>query len=145
MNLDINVAHEATDELVAGLNHLLPQVSSTAQPLTEAAVAAIVRSDATTLFVARADGLIVGTLALVVFTIPTGVRAWIEDVVVDADMRGRGVGVALTQAAMAEAKARGARTIDLTSRPSRTAAHELYQKLGFVVRETNVYRYSLGN
>ena len=35
----------------------------------------------------------------------------------------------------------GAKTIDLTSRPSREAANRLYQRLGFEMRETNVYRY----
>ena len=80
-------------------------------------------------------------LTLVVFRIPTGVRAWIEDVVVDAAVRGRGVGEALSQAALTRAAAAGARTVDLTSRPSREAANRLYRRLGFVPRETNLYRY----
>jgi ribosomal protein S18 acetylase RimI-like enzyme len=80
-------------------------------------------------------------LTLVVFRIPTGVRAWIEDVVVDQDARGRGVGAALNQAAIRLAGEHGARTVDLTSRPSREAANRLYSRLGFVPRETNVYRF----
>jgi ribosomal protein S18 acetylase RimI-like enzyme len=87
-------------------------------------------------------GPIVGTLTLVVFRIPTGVRAWIEDVVVDEGARGRGVGQALTRAAIDRAAQAGARTVDLTSRPAREAANRLYQGLGFQARATNVYRYS---
>ena len=77
------------------------------------------------------------------FPIPTGTRAWIEDVVVDEAARGSGVGAALNQAALDHARARGAKTVDLTSRPSREAANRLYQRLGFEPRETNVYRYEL--
>ncbi len=97
----------------------------------------------TTVFVARSDdGVVVGTLTLVVFRIPTGLRAWIEDVVVDEGARG-GVGTALTQAALARAEELGCKTVELTSRPSREAANHLYLKLGFEIRDTNVYRFSL--
>jgi ribosomal protein S18 acetylase RimI-like enzyme len=103
----------------------------------------IVRSPATILLVARHDARqIVGSLTLVVFTAPTGPRAWIEDVVVRSSVRGRGVGAALVHAALARAAAAGSRTVDLTSRPSREAANRLYVRLGFVQRETNVYRYA---
>ena len=95
------------------------------------------------LFAARVDSRVVGLLTLVVFRIPTAVRAWIEDVVVDESARGKGVGEALNRAALDEARRRGAKTVDLTSRPSRAAANRLYQRIGFVARETNVYRYDL--
>jgi ribosomal protein S18 acetylase RimI-like enzyme len=85
----------------------------------------------------------VGTLTLIVFRIPTGVRAWIEDVVVDTDRRGMGIGEALTVEALRIAGARGARTVELTSRPDKEAANRLYRRLGFVARETNVYRYTV--
>jgi ribosomal protein S18 acetylase RimI-like enzyme len=85
----------------------------------------------------------VGSLTLAVFRIPTGLRAWIEDVVVDESARGQGVGEALNRAALDRAAALGAVTVDLTSRPSRAAANRLYQRLGFEPRETNVYRYDL--
>jgi ribosomal protein S18 acetylase RimI-like enzyme len=93
------------------------------------------------MLVARVDNQIVGLLTLAVFRIPTAVRAWIEDVVVDSSARGHGVGEALNTAAIAEAKRRGAKTVDLTSRPSREAANRLYQRIGFVARDTNVYRF----
>ena len=92
------------------------------------------------MLVARLDGEIVGTLTLVMFPIPTGTRAWIEDVVVDDATRGRGVGAALTQEAVRLARANGARTVDLTSRPARAAANRLYERLGFHLRDSNVYR-----
>ena len=100
------------------------------------------RSPACHLLLARdAGGAVVGMLTLAVFRIPTGLRAWIEDVVVDEAARGQGVGAALTQVAIEIATRRGARTVDLSSRPSREAANRLYQRLGFVQRETNVYRF----
>jgi ribosomal protein S18 acetylase RimI-like enzyme len=105
----------------------------------------IVDAAATTVLVARDgrdNGRIVGLLTLVVFRIPTGVRAWIEDVVVDESVRGRGVGEALSQEAIRQAVGLGARTVELTSRPSREAANRLYQRLGFARRDSNVYRYT---
>ena len=143
MSLRVDIADQVTDELLAGLNHLLPQLSSTAAPLTFDDLEGVVNSPTGQLFVARVDNVIVGTLTLVVFTIPTGVRAWIEDVVVDAEARGKGIGEALSFAAIDEARRLGVRSIDLTSRPSREVANTLYQKLGFELRNTNVYRLSL--
>ena len=92
--------------------------------------------------VGERDGAIVGMLTLVTFRLPTGVRAWIEDVVVYTVSRVRGVGEALTQSAIELAADRGAQTVDLTSRPSREAANRLYRRMGFEQRETNVYRFS---
>jgi ribosomal protein S18 acetylase RimI-like enzyme len=134
----------ADPELVAAVTALLPQLSSSAPPPTFAELDEIATSPATSFFVARnADGRIVGALTLVHFRLPTGVRAWIEDVVVDQAERGGGIGSALVNAAVEVARQVGARTVDLTSRPHREAANRLYRRLGFVRRDTNVYRYSL--
>lgn len=143
MNVTVEVAHRATDELLQGINHLLPQLSSSAPPLALSDLERLIEADAVTLLVATSDGSLVGTLTLVEFPIPTGVRTWIEDVIVDDRARGLGVGSALTIAALDLARSRGARTVDLTSRPSREAANALYQRLGFERRETNVYRFQL--
>ncbi len=132
------------DDLVAAMARLIPQLSRSSPPPDAAALAAIVSSDACHLLLARDDdGTILGSMTLVVFPIPTGVRAWIEDVVVDAEARGRGVGEALNRSALDLARSLGARTVDLTSRPSREAANRLYRRIGFEPRDTNVYRYDL--
>ena len=147
--LQVTEAVEVTDELVNAMARLVPQLSSSSAPPERDELAEMIAAPTTMVLVARlaADGEsvgdIVGTLTLVVFRIPTAIRAWIEDVVVDESARGRGVADALTAAALDRAKAAGARTVDLTSRPSREAANRLYQRLGFVARETNVYRYEL--
>jgi ribosomal protein S18 acetylase RimI-like enzyme len=143
MNIRVDIVEASSDDLVRGLNHLLPQLSTTAPPLTSAQVEELIQSDASIIFVARDGENIVGSLTLVVFPIPTGVRAWIEDVVVDGSARGAGVGEALTLAAIDEARRRNVRSIDLTTRPSREAANRLYARLGFKRRETNVYRFFL--
>lgn len=143
MAVVVEKAEKVTDEIVTAFELLIPQLSSSNPPPTWAALEEIVQSPATDLFLARVDGRIVGSLTLATFRIPTGLRAWIEDVVVDDAARGHGVGAALNQAALEEARQRGAVTVDLTSRPSREAANKLYKKLGFVERETNVYRYTL--
>lgn len=141
----VEVCSEVTDELVEAMARLIPQLSSSSPPPDAAALGAIVASDASHLLLAHdddADGAILGSMTLVVFPIPTGIRAWIEDVVVDGEARGKGVGAVLNTEALALAASLGARTVDLTSRPSREAANRLYQRLGFVLRETNVYRHS---
>jgi ribosomal protein S18 acetylase RimI-like enzyme len=133
----------ATAEVLAACHRLIPQLSSSSSPNTMDDLEEIIRGNSTVLFAARIDGVIVGLLTLATFRIPTGVRAWIEDVVVDDLARGKGVGEALNRAALVEARLRGAKTVDLTSRPSREAANRLYQRIGFVRRDTNVYRYEL--
>jgi ribosomal protein S18 acetylase RimI-like enzyme len=136
---------EVTDEIVEAFGRLLPQLSRSAPPLDRAAITTVVTgSPGSTVLVARGEGgRITGMLTLVMFRIPTGLRAIIEDVVTDDAARGQGVGTALTNEAIAIARAAGVRTIDLTSRPSRVAAGRLYEKLGFQVRDTRVYRYAI--
>jgi ribosomal protein S18 acetylase RimI-like enzyme len=135
----IEVAERATQQVLDGLNRILPQLSSSAPPLTLEQLDEICVND--TVFLARDGDVIVGSLTLVIFRLPTGLRAWIEDVVVDEAARGKGVGEKLNKAAIKATFDSGARTLDLTSRPSREAANRLYQKLGFKARETNVYRF----
>lgn len=162
--IHVYAASEVTEDLVRAVHRLLPQLSTSAPALNDAEIEEIVSSPATTLLVARDDeveiegedvrgqaaageasqGPIVGMLTLVVFRIPTGVRAWIEDVVVDSAAGRRGAGEALTRAALDAAGELGAQTVDLTSRPSREVANRLYRKVGFEARATNVYRFKLG-
>lgn len=143
MSILIEEATAVTPELVAAFRLLTPQLSRSAPAPGGHELAEMVRSPATVLLMARdAEKGLIGSLTLVLFRIPTGVRAWIEDVVVDNDSRGRGVAEILCREALNRASAAGARTVDLTSRPSREAANRLYRRLGFVERETNVYRWS---
>jgi ribosomal protein S18 acetylase RimI-like enzyme len=137
----VEVLHEVTDEVVEAFARLVPQLSKTSVPPDRAALDRIVSSPAVTLLIARTDGRISGTLTLVMFPIPTGTRAWIEDVVVDEAAGRKGIGTELSREALRIAQQAGARTVDLTSRPSRVAAGRLYEKIGFQPRETRVYRY----
>ncbi|MDU0967470.1 MAG: GNAT family N-acetyltransferase [Actinomycetaceae bacterium] len=134
---------ELTDELVTAMNDLLPQLSKSAKPLSKDDIRDFLAQDGVYLFVYRedADSPILGMLTLATFVIPTGKRAWVEDVVVDEAARGQGAGAALVAAACEFGKKIGARTIDLTSRPTREAANRLYRRCGFQLRETNVYRF----
>jgi ribosomal protein S18 acetylase RimI-like enzyme len=144
MTVFVEIAADVTDQLVDDFARLIPQLSSSSPPPTREVLEEIVASPATFLLLARdgdGEGAVLGSLTLVLFRIPTGLRAWIEDVVVDGEARGRGVGEALNRHAIDVAAERGARSVDLTSRPSREAANRLYRRLGFEPRETNVYRY----
>src|ERR1700760_357081 len=130
MSIQVEVIADITDEDLAAVNGLIPQLSRSAPPLSADALKQIVSWDGNYLLIARDGDRVVGMLTLVTFPIPTGLRAWIEDVVVDEAARGQGVGAA------------GARTVDLTSRPTRQAANRLYERLGFELRETNAYRFA---
>jgi len=143
VSIAVRIADAVTPEVVAAFERLIPQLSSSNPPPTLDELRRIVESESTLLLLAEDDGVIVGSLTLALFRIPTGLRAWIEDVVVDGAARGKGVGEALNRFALDEAKRRGATTVDLTSRPSREAANRLYQRLGFVKRDTNVYRFDI--
>jgi ribosomal protein S18 acetylase RimI-like enzyme len=143
--VNVELVRESSPELVEAMRRLVPQLSSSASDPTESDIGEVLDSESTFLLLARSDANeIVGMLTLALLRIPTGVRAWIEDVVVDERARGAGIGSALVSEALAIARAQGARTVDLTSRPDRVAANRLYERLGFARRETNVYRYDIG-
>jgi ribosomal protein S18 acetylase RimI-like enzyme len=145
VTVTITEAREVDLDLVSAFVRLTPQLSSSSPPPDADELAAVIAQPGTTLFVARDDdtGELVGTLTLVTFPIPTGRRAWIEDVIVDSAASGQQLGERLSQAALDKARELGCRTVELTSRPSREAANHIYKKIGFEVRETNVYRFTL--
>jgi ribosomal protein S18 acetylase RimI-like enzyme len=138
--IDIHEISSADEKTLRAVNELIPQLSQSASVMNEMQLRRLVESQATKLYFAQEGDVVLGMLSLVVFSIPTGTKAWVEDVVVAQVARGKGVGMALMNHALAVAKDAGAKSVDLTSRPSREAANKLYQKLGFTARETNVYR-----
>ena len=145
MPVTISIASDDdAEELCAALQHLVPQLSRSNPPPSVEAVRAMLAHDATSQLLARNEaGTIVGVATLATFPIPTAVRAWVEDVIVDEASNNQGIGRLLVDALVARAEELGAKTVDLTSRPSREAANHLYRKAGFEVRDTNVYRYDL--
>ena len=137
---------EMSQAVMDAFTGLLPQLSSSASVPTWEELDDLIRSKASILLAVcdpYQNDKIIGSLTLAVFRLPTGVRSWIEDVVVDESMRGRGIGEALVRAAVKRAQEEGAKTVDLTSRPSRESANRLYQRCGFEKRETNIYRFSI--
>lgn len=135
----IRVVRQVTPDLVEALGRLLPQLSERLQAPDAEALRRIVGSPSSVLLVAECGGCIVGSLTLVWYDVPSGRKAWIEDVVVDAAARGFGAGEALVRAAQAHAAAVGAGKVMLTSNPSRGAARRLYAKMGFKEAETTVF------
>ena len=142
-NIEVKEIAKVDDKLIEAMKRLVPQLSNSSSPPDRFALEGIVASDSSILLAAFIDGEIVGSLTLVIFSIPTGKRAWIEDVVVDEKCRNKGIGEALNQEAINIARRLGAKTVDLTSRPSREAANRLYSRLGFVQRNTNIYRFEI--
>lgn len=139
----VEIVEHVDDELVAAFARLIPQLSTSSPIPGRGHLEALVRHPSTTLAVVLIGGRIVGTATLALFPIPTGVRAWIEDVVVDGAARGHGLGEILVRTLLEIARQRGAATVYLTSRPTREAANRLYVRMGFVKRETNAYQYTL--
>jgi ribosomal protein S18 acetylase RimI-like enzyme len=143
VTVQVEVLDEVTGEVVEAFGRLLPQLSRSAPPLGRAELETIVRCPANTVLLARSAGTISGAMTLVMFPLPSGLRAWIEDVVVDESARRQGVGEAMMRESLRVAREAGARTVDLTSRPAREAAGRLYERLGFKIRESRLYRYTV--
>jgi len=147
VTISVRATTEVNDDLVESFSRLIPQLSSSSPAPTSAELLSIIDNPNSALFIAEVetDGerSVVGSLTLAFYRIPTGLKAWIEDVVVDESARGLGVGEALNLAAIDEARQRGAKNVSLTSRSSREAANRLYQRLGFEPYETNLYRFGL--
>jgi ribosomal protein S18 acetylase RimI-like enzyme len=141
--IEIEAVTQVSDELVQAFERLVPQLTAFSTPPTRVELEEIVSSRASQLLAARAEpgGPILGVLTLVIFRTPTGLHAWIEDVVVEEGQRRQGIGAALAQAGLERAAHLGAKTVKLTSRPARESANRLYQRLGFIQRDTNLYEY----
>jgi ribosomal protein S18 acetylase RimI-like enzyme len=141
--IKIQQIRAANKEDLAAVNRLLPQLSADARPMRPADYRSLIRSKSNFFFAARDGGKIVGMATLVLMQTPTGWRGWIEDVVVDGEYRGRGIGWRLSKTLIAAAKKRKAMNVKLTSRPARRAANRLYRKLGFKRKITNVYKFNI--
>jgi len=144
MGIKVNQLTTASQDVLNAINSLLPVLSEEIQLLTYDKLFEIINSDNTTIFVAEENGEIVGMMTFVTYRIPSGLKAWIEDVVVDNSKQGKGIGIALIEKAIEYANQLNIIKIDLTTAPFRVAANALYQKIGFIKRETNVYRYLSG-
>ena len=143
--LKISKATEMTEELYQACQRLVPQLTSNNPPPTRQELTLMLSTGSSTVYLARHRDYgdeIIGLATLVLYRVPTGMRAYIEDVVVDERARGRRVGEALTRACLEQAEAAGASQVMLTSNPGRIAANRLYQRMGFELRKTNVYRYA---
>lgn len=142
--MNIEIVKEYSEEVLEAMNRLLPQLTNCGFEADKDSLEIIINTDNTHLFIVRSDdNIIVGTLTLIIYTIPTSRKAYIEDVVVDGSLRGSGVGRKLLSEVIIYAKDQGISRIELTSNPSRIAANKLYQSLGFQVRDTNYYRLQL--
>lgn len=140
----ITQVYEVSEELYQACLRLVPQLTSNNPPPTYEHLAQLIESPASFLFQAQDpdhSDQIIGLATLIVYHVPTGVRGYIEDVIVDQQMRGRRIGEALTRACLDEAVRLGASQVMLTSNPNRTSANRLYLRMGFERRQTNVYRY----
>ncbi|MGA8049847.1 MAG: GNAT family N-acetyltransferase [Burkholderiales bacterium] len=85
------------------------------------------------IYVAREAGRVVGMCSLLhtVSTAEGGKAAWLEDLVVRPECRGRGIGRMLLEHAIGEARDEGVLRITLLSDAGNDRAHALYRKLGF--------------
>lgn len=141
-DITIEIATEASPALLKAVESLLPQLTTSERLITASELTVMIMSPFTTMFIAKDGTEIVGMISMSVAQMPTGLRSYLEDLVVDASCRRRGVARALMQAAIDHARNTGARTLDMTSRPSRQGAIQLYEELGFQLRQTNPYRFS---
>jgi len=144
--MQIALMDQVNDAVVAAFERLIPQLTHYCPPPTREELVEMAESDLVHVFLAQMPdqaGKIAGSATLGTFRTPTGLHGWIEDVVVDQDFRRQGIGKALTEACLEKAREIGLHEVNLTSRSARCAANQLYQAMGFVRRETNLYRYKL--
>lgn len=129
------------ENVINAFNRLLPQLTNDIQMPSKEYLQSLAESENTHLIIAYDGNVIIGTTTLIINKLPSGIKAWIEDVIVDDTVRGKGVGKQLVNFAIKLAKEKGIKKIDLTSNPQRVAANGLYIKLGLKKRDTNMYRF----
>ena len=143
MKLEVRQVTQVTDSLLEAFGRLMPQLSPRLEAPSGERLRAVAAGPSAALFTAESGGAVVGVLTLVWYDVPSGRKAWIEDVVVDAAARGRGIGRSLVGAAVAWARSEGADRVMLTSNPARREARALYRSLGFGLCDTGVFRMDL--
>ena len=138
----IEAVRETTPELHAALARLLPQLNPILPVPDMARLERLLADPDVTLLVAKDGDEVVGTTTVIVYTTPFWIKARLDEVVVDASARGKGVGEALVKAALEVGREHGAQVAELQSGrgPRRDAAHRLYERLGFRVRDSDVLR-----
>ena len=136
---------EATPEVVEALHRLLPQLNPTLTLPDAARVRRLVADPAVTLVLARDGGRIVGTATVIVYTTPYWIKARLDEVVVDAGARGKGVGEAIVRRCLELGRRIGAQVAELQSGRGevRAAANGLYKRIGFQVRDSDIFRITL--
>ena len=125
-----------------GVNDLIDQLSP-GKSISWDDYQALLANDSTHLALLMESGdapRVVCRITLCTTFCPTGRKAWIEDVAVHTDYRGRGLSHHLLAWAKTKAQDLLQKKVMLTSRPTRVAANKLYQGEGFAARETNVYQ-----
>ena len=142
MAIQIETITEATDQIREALSHLLPQLNPTLPPPDMERLQRLIADPDVTLLIARDGDVIVGTTTVIVYTTPFWIKARLDEVVVDQSARGKGVGEELVKAALELARQRGAQVAELQSGrgPAREAAHRLYERLGFQIRDSDLFR-----
>ena len=138
----VRLKHAELDTL-SQVNKLLHQLTSRAKDCSLELLRAIEESQTVELWLAKEGSEIVGMAELAIVLKPEGIIAQVEDVVVDENQRGKGIGKMLSEKLVERARVRGASSITLSSRSDRTAANAIYQKIGFKRWETNLYQMKL--
>jgi GNAT superfamily N-acetyltransferase len=136
---------EATAEVQAALARLLPQLNPTLTVPDMARVRALIEDPAVTLLFAMQGEEVIGTATVIVYTTPFWIKARIDEVVVDQASRGGGVGEAIVRACLDAGRRKGAQVAELQSGrgPQREVANRLYRRMGFELRDSNLYRFTL--
>lgn len=143
MDIKVEECFEAGPALMAGMARLLPQLSGRLAVPDADALRRIVGAEQGRLLVARVGERVVGLLTIVWYDVPSGRKAWIEDVVTDAEFRGRGIGRRMVRKALEIARSVSADKVMLTSSAHRTAAHALYRSENFQTAETTVFAFKI--
>lgn len=142
-DIDIREVTTFDSSLVEPIRSLLRQLTSREVAFSEESLRQIISDKASRLFLLYSDNTVAGMLTLGIYSAPTGRKAWVEDVVVDSQYRGRGLGQQLVQYAISCVRTLSPVTLMLTSNPQRTEANALYRREGFEQRCTNVYKMDL--
>jgi len=118
---------ELYNELIGGQYYLAPDKA-------QSVFAEIVSMLGHELLVAEEDGMVVGSMVLLIVpNLSHGARPWaiVENLIVDGRYRRRGIGRLLMEYALARAGEASCCRVQLLSSKKRREAHRLYRSLGF--------------
>ena len=145
--IDIGAMTEYDGDIAEAMGKLRQQLSQRhdGSAIDREKIEELIESPYHDILIALDDDTVVGMVIVSIVLSTLDRNVYMEDLVVDSECRGKGVGGQLLEAVKEWGRAKGCRRLEFSSssRDGKVGARGFYESHGAVVRETDFYRVEL--